>query len=135
MGLDLKGFVPLIEVFDMATSLAFYRDMLGFEVIAQYGPGDTFDWCMLKHGEMFVMLNSAYESDERPAAPDPARVAAHEDTKFYFDCADPDAAYTQLRAKGFDASAPTVTHYGMKQVYVLDPDGYSLCFQARAAEP
>ncbi len=39
------------------------------------------------------MLNTAYEEDARPRAPDPARVAAHEDTAIYFSCPDVDAAY------------------------------------------
>ena len=34
------------------------------------------------------MLNTMYEADDRPPAPDPARTAAHRDTTFYFGCAD-----------------------------------------------
>jgi hypothetical protein len=30
---------------------------------------------------------------------------------------------------------PTVAAYGMKQLYVLDPDSYNLCFQWEAAPP
>ncbi|HUP49498.1 MAG TPA: transposase [Thermoanaerobaculia bacterium] len=32
-------------------------------------------------------------------------------------------------AKGLPVEAPMVTHYGMKQLYLRDPDGYNLCFQ------
>jgi hypothetical protein len=28
---------------------------------------------------------------------------------------------------------PVVQRYGMKQLYVRDPDGYSLCFQWKAS--
>lgn len=38
----------------------------------------------------------------------------------------------QLRAHGVDVKPPTVAPYGMKQLYVRDPDGYTLCFQWRA---
>ena len=31
--------------------------------------------------------------------------------------------------KGIDVQEPTIAHYGMKQLYVSDPDGYLLCFQ------
>lgn len=31
MGVDVRGMAPLLEVFDMPTSVAFYRDLLGFE--------------------------------------------------------------------------------------------------------
>ena len=59
-------------------------------------------------------------------------MAAHDDTALFFDCVDPDAAYAYLCERGLKAQAPVTTHYGMKQVYVSDPDGYSLCFQSRS---
>lgn len=40
MSFELAGFCPLLQVFDMPTSLAFYRDVLGFEVIQASPPGD-----------------------------------------------------------------------------------------------
>ena len=32
MGIEIRGMAPLFQVFDMPTSVAFYRDVLGFEV-------------------------------------------------------------------------------------------------------
>jgi catechol 2,3-dioxygenase-like lactoylglutathione lyase family enzyme len=133
MGLELRGLVPLLQVFDMPSSVAFYRDILGFEVVAQSEPGDNFDWGMLRRDGMVLMLNTAYERESRPVSPDRLRMAAHDDTALFFDCVDPDAAYAYLCSRGLKAQAPVATHYGMKQVYVSDPDGYSLCFQSRAA--
>jgi glyoxylase I family protein len=43
-----------------------------------------------------------------------------------------DGAYRQLRAKGLDLKEPKVAPYGMKQLYLTDPDGYGLCFQWKA---
>jgi len=75
------------------------------------------------------MLNTAYEDEARPPAPDSARNAAHDDTAIYFGCPDVDAAYAYLRSRGMNVNEPKVAPYGMKQMYVHDPDGYSLCFQ------
>lgn len=76
------------------------------------------------------MLNTAYEyDDERPALPDTARVAAHADTGLFLACPNVDAAYEELRGKGVEFKEPMVTGYGMKQLHLHDPDGYSLCFQ------
>jgi glyoxylase I family protein len=133
MSLDVRGICPLLQVFDMPTSIQFYRDVLGFEVAETSAPGERFDWAMLRLNGAEVMLNTAYEEQDRPAAPDPARIAAHADTSLYFGCPDVDAAYRHLRARGVDANEPSVAPYGMKQLYVSDPDGYSLCFQWRAA--
>jgi glyoxylase I family protein len=132
MALEIEGCVTLLEVFDMRRSVAFYRDVLGFEVVAQSEPGEDFDWGALRRGAVELMLNTAYERHERPAAPDPARVRAHFDTALFFGCRDLDAAHAHLRAHGLNPRPPAVTSYGMRQLWLDDPDGYRLCFQWRA---
>lgn len=130
MSIEVRGVCTLLQVFDMPTSVRFYRDVLGFEVIhTSEREGDQFDWGLLRLEETQVMLNTAYEQDDRPAQPDAARIAAHGDTCMYFSCPDVDAAYRHLRAQGVDVKEPQVAPYGMKQLYVSDPDGYMLCFQ------
>ncbi len=123
---------PLIQVFDMPTSMRFYRDTLGFERVESSGDGDEVDWAWLRLGDANLMLNTAFESDKRPDRPDLARRKAHRDTGLFFGCPDVDATYDELRAKGIDLKPPEVQAYGMKQLYVDDPDGYVLCFQAPA---
>ena len=114
MAIEIRGMAPLLQVFDMPTSLAFYRDVLGFEVESTSKPrGEHFDWALLKLNGVELMLNTAYE----------------EDTAIYFGCPDVDATYAYLRARGVAAREPRVAPYGMKQLYVSDPDGYNLCFQ------
>jgi glyoxylase I family protein len=135
MPIDVRHLAPLFQVFDMPTSLRFYCDALGCEVVTTDGrPAPEADWVLLQLNGLQLMLNTAYERDRRPAAPDPARIAAHEDASIYFACPDLDAAYAQLRAKGVNANEPRVAPYGMNQMYVTDPDGYVLCFQWRAGE-
>ena len=133
MAIDVRGLAPLLQVFDMPTSIKFYCEGLGFEIAATDGKhAPDFDWVLLRLSGSELMLNTAYEKDRRPAAPDPARIAAHEDTGIYFGCPDVDGAYAQLREKGIPAKEPKVAPYGMKQLYLSDPDGYVLCFQWRA---
>jgi catechol 2,3-dioxygenase-like lactoylglutathione lyase family enzyme len=133
MAIDVRGVCPLLQVYDMPTSVRFYRDKLGFEVATTSKPlggDDRFHWCTLRLGDADVMLNTAYESDEeRPVPEDGARREAHGDTCLYFGCPDVDAVCAELRAKGVPVDAPKVAWYGMKQLYLLDPDGYNLCFQ------
>jgi hypothetical protein len=73
------------------------------------------------------MLNSKYEDDQRPPEQEPT--SGHQDVTLYFSCPDVDAAYAYLREKGVDAKEPRVAYYGMKQLYLRDPDGFELCFQ------
>jgi len=129
MAIDVRGITPLLEVFDMPTSLRFYRDVLGFEVVGQSSERDNCDWCLLQLQEVYLMLNTAYEQDERPPSADPSRVSAHRDTGLFFRCPDVDAAYTHLHDQGVDLKPPKDAPYGMRQLYLNDPDGYVLCFQ------
>jgi glyoxylase I family protein len=133
MGIELSGCCPLLEVFDMPTSLAFYCDVLGFEVVSHSGdaadPSRKFDFCWLRRKGTELMLNTAYEREYRPEKPDAARVVGHGDTCLYFGWEDLDGLYAELVAKGVKLNPPAVAHYGMKQLYVTDPDGFGLCFQ------
>ena len=129
MPVDIKGLAPLIQVFDMPESVHFYRDLLGFELVATSGPGPSFGWALLRLNGVELMLNTAYEDEHRPPAPEPARVEAHGDTALYFGCPDVDLAYRQLRGMGIDVKEPANTHYGMRQLHLKDPDGFALCLQ------
>lgn len=129
MSLKVEGMAPLLQVFDMPTSLAFYCDILGFERVDDSGRGDDSDWVWLRLDGVDLMLNTAYEAEHRPPRPDPARIAAHADTGLFFGCRDVDAAYAYLASKGLKVEPPKIPDYGMKQLYVSDPDGYGLCFQ------
>lgn len=133
MAIAIEGMAPLLQVFDMPQSIAFYRDVLGFEIVRTSEPGPLFYWALLRLNGVELMLNTAYEDDKRPPAPDTARVAAHDDTAIFFACPDVDAAYTHLCAQGVKVKPPVTQPYGMKQLYVTDPDGFNLCFQWPAA--
>jgi hypothetical protein len=90
---------------------------------------DDFDWGWLKLNGIELMLNTAYETHARPPAPDQRRDVAHADTAIFFGCRDLDAIHAHLCAHGVEAKEPTVAHYGMKQVWLKDPDGFVICFQ------
>src|SRR5437660_4874197 len=117
MGIDIRGMAPLLQVFDMPTSIAFYRDVLRFEVVTTSKPrGEHFDWALLRLNGVELMLNTAYEEDARPPAPDPARIAAHDDTAIYFGCPSVDTAYASLRATGATSNEAKVANYGRMQL-------------------
>jgi glyoxylase I family protein len=120
---------PLLEVFDMRRSVEFYREKLGFEIVEQWAPQGHLYWAMLKLGGAVLMLNAKYEDDERPPGPDATANATHADTELFFSCGDVQSAYSHLRASGCEVKEPTTTHYGMRQVWLKDPDGFQLCFQ------
>ena len=132
MPIETRGMAPLLFVYDMPTAVHFYRDVLGFELAATSKPdqpGDDFGWCLLKFGGGGLMLNTAYDEGERPPSPDRDRVASHADMTLYFACEDLDSAYHHLVAHGVQAKEPKIAHYGMRQLYAKDPDGFGICLQ------
>ena len=129
---NISGVTTLLEIFDMGRSVAFYR-VLGFEVLAHWPdarPDEPWDWVRLRLGGAELMLNTRYEFDERPAAPDSARSAGHADTELFFGCADLDAVCEGFRHSGLNVPEPETTFYGTRLVRLTDPDGFVICFQS-----
>jgi glyoxylase I family protein len=113
----------------MPASLAFYRDVLDFYVVSEVPDDGRCDWVMLKRFESVLMLNTGYEADARPPAPEPTRISAHADTALFFDCDDVDVAHDYLQQHCFIVTTPIITGYGMKQLYLEDPHRYVICLQ------
>ncbi|HLY40681.1 MAG TPA: VOC family protein [Terracidiphilus sp.] len=133
MAIEVNGVAPLVQVFNMPRSIHFYRDVLGFTVTgrsrAMSSNPDDVNWAMLALSNATVMLNTAYDPKDVPAAPDAARWSGHGDTCLYFGCQDVDGAYQHLKTLGVELDPPKVALYGMKQLYLTDPDGFGICFQ------
>ncbi len=142
--IDIQGMAPLLWVFDMPASIAFYRDVLGFKIMqaARWSPevqqwlrtrqkevADEYGWARLRLKTIELMLNTLYEPQDRPAEPDPGRIKTERDVTLYFSCRSVDEAYQYLRSRGVAADPPATSYYGMKQLTLRDPDGYTICFQ------
>ena len=137
MTIEATGLTPLIQVYDMPEAIAFYCGRLGFEIVdsapeVEAPEGRHIPWAWLRLGGADLMLNTAYDAGERPGARDPARERDHRDTGLFFDCPDVDRAFDHLRTQGLAIDPPKVAPYGMKQLFLRDPDGYELCFQQKA---
>ena len=112
--------------------------MLGFEIVSASPVVDTPEgrfshWVWLGLGPAQLMLNTAYDEGQRPPERALERQRSHGETCLYFDVADVDAVYSELRSKLPYIDPPTNTHYGMRQLHLSDPDRYNLCFQSRVS--
>ena len=62
MAIEIRGMTPLINVFEMPTSLRFYRDVLGFEVVTDSGNGDDSSWVWLRLNGSDLMLSTSRDT-------------------------------------------------------------------------
>jgi catechol 2,3-dioxygenase-like lactoylglutathione lyase family enzyme len=107
----LRQVWPLLAVGDVGRSLAFYRDALGFDLAGRAeADGRTF-WCRLARDGVSIMLQ------RRGVA-------------IYFVCDDADALFEEFSGRGVALGKPVLADYGMKQFFVPDPDGYTICFES-----
>jgi glyoxylase I family protein len=121
---------PLLDVTDINRSVDFYCDQLGFTLVAHDAPpGGQMGWCRLERGGASIMLQGpAEESDVRIEQ-------RGRGVCLYFVCDDADDIYKELSSRGMQLQAPRVAYYGMKQLYVAEPDGYAICFESPTQAP
>ena len=130
----LKGLTPYIEVYDMVASVAFYRDTLGFEILFASPEVETLEgrfshFVRLGRGDAEIMLNTAYDSNERPPSRSEARWEGCRHVQFYIDCDDILALHAEIAGRGCETELPASTGYGYLAFAVADPDGHKLIFQ------
>jgi glyoxylase I family protein len=131
MNFSPLGLTPLIGVFDMPTALAFYRDLLGFTVVfaspeVETAEGRFSHFMWLRFGGAEIMLNTQYDSNERPMQPPEKKSKG---AVFYIHCSDVELAYRELTERGLKAERPKMAPYGLRLFTVEDPDGYTIVFQ------
>ena len=124
MSTRIEQLWPLFLVGDMAVSLAFYRDTLGFKVVGTAGSERFIFWCRLQRGGACLMLQQMDAGDSFIRSRD----------AFYIVCDDAEAIYEELSGKGLEIKPPSVAYYGMKQVAVPEPDGREIVFENRTKD-
>ena len=119
--------VPLLWVKDMKQALDFYRNV-GFKLKESWNPRGTIQWCRVEFQGANLMLQVTDKAQTQQVQAPPDR-----GIQLYFITDDVDPLYQQFLARGFDIKPPTIEFYGMKQVFLSDPDGRILCFESRVA--
>ena len=130
---------PYFQVFDMTESLRFYCGVLGFKVIfsspeVSTNEGRFSHFVRLRFGRFELMLNTAYDSNERPERRDTSRWAGHADVALYIDCPDVNALHAEIAGRGCNVPPPRATPWGTKSFQTIDPDNYRLTFSAVLTE-
>ena len=130
----MNQLIPMLCAADVAKSLQWYRDALGFEIDtpeSKHEESGRLVWCMMRRGEVRLMLTtgSAMASDNAE------RRRGRNQTTLYCYPDDVMPIYESLKSKGYEVTHPLVTFYGMKEIVLQDPDGYRVCLGSPTDEP
>lgn len=123
---------PCFIVRDVAPSIAFYRDRLGFEVMF-LGPGDGPYFAMLQRDGVRVMLKAI--TPEIQPMPNPSR---HEWARWdaYIHAPDPDALAEEFTSRGVTFHEPLGVNSDLLRGFeIMDADGYVLYFGRPVERP
>ena len=126
---NLTQAVPFFNVQDMAQSLRFYVDGLGFELKQKWTPdaADRIRWCWLEAGGAALMLQE-YVSGQAPNGELGSGVS------ICFMCRDALGIYRESIAKGLSPRKPFVGN-SLWVVSFRDPDGYKIDFESPTDVP
>ncbi len=103
-----------LQVEDMCTSVRFYRDVLGLEII--YG------------GEEAYLSSLGTKDGKNPILNLQRGKPATEWGRLIFYVVDVDAFWTYLKERGFNPERPRDGSWGERYFHMPDPDGHELSF-------
>jgi catechol 2,3-dioxygenase-like lactoylglutathione lyase family enzyme len=121
---------PNLVVSDLARSLAFYRDLLGFSVIVMVPPEEPpFVFALLQRDGLELFLNDvkASQAEAGHEAIQPGKSGV----SLYFDVTGIHALHDALRGKAHVAMPLERKFYGVTEFAITDPDGYLITFAER----
>jgi catechol 2,3-dioxygenase-like lactoylglutathione lyase family enzyme len=114
---------PHFLVADVRHAAEYYRDRLGFRIIGYF----------FEEPPVFGMVDRDGAEIHLRRAYDGLKGSNRERVGDALDCYirvdDVEALHAEFKERGADITlAPTLQSYGMKEIYVRDPDGYTICF-------
>ena len=119
----IAGVAPFFIVADVPATLAFYRDMLGFEITFRGPSADDEFFGIVRRGAAMLMFKAL---DVEPVPNYHREPAFSWDA--YFDVPDPDALAAEFAARRVPFAVPLNSGGGLRGFVVEDLDGYGLYF-------
>jgi catechol 2,3-dioxygenase-like lactoylglutathione lyase family enzyme len=124
---QITGIAPFFIVRDVPTSMAFYRDKLGFEISYEGPePNDIF-FGIVERGGAFILMKAVGVDPVPNYTRDIKQGIARWDA--YVSVPDPDALAAEFASRGVEFFVPLQdTHDGLRGFEIEDADGYRLFF-------
>jgi len=128
----LKKLTPNLMVEDVARTLAFYQEILGFEAVMTLPETAPFDFAIVRRDHVELMFQSRQSLSENVPALAGSAIGASQ--TFYIEITGLTDLYQQLQDKLEIVVDLHTTFYGTREVYFRDINGYILSF-SEARQP
>jgi uncharacterized glyoxalase superfamily protein PhnB len=129
---------PNLIVSDIDRSLAFYRDVLGFSLVASVPDAAPFVFAWMQRDGVSVFLNTvASVRDEQPdiaARPIGGTATLYMVVEAETAALGVDALFDQVKSRARVIMPLKTQFYGMREFGIEDPDGYVIYAAQRVAE-
>jgi lactoylglutathione lyase len=122
---NVEPAVPFFRVSDMAASLRYYVDGVGFQMKHKWIDDGKLRWCWLELGRAALMLQEFRKDGHDSWVPE-SRVGVG--VSVCFQCKDALALYREFRSRGIQTEEPFVGNR-LWVVPLSDPDGYRIDFE------
>lgn len=129
--MNLKQAVPFFGVKNIAASMHYYVDGLGFKLTDEWINEGKRRWCRLERDGAALMLQEFWKEGPHANLP---KEKLGVGVAICFICEDALALYREFHARGVPASKPFVGN-GMWVTSLHDPDGYRLEFESDTDAP
>ena len=116
---------PRLHIADFARSLAFYRDVVGFEVLALF-PEDNPSFALMARDGVGLQIGGVDAAKTDGAAPS---------VTLYFDVADANGVHAQLKDRVKIEWGPEVYFYHRREFAFHDPDGHLIIISEETDDP
>ena len=124
--MTLEKLTPNMMVENVAETVAFYRDVLGFNLVMTVPENTPFVWALMQRDEVEVMFQErASLTEEVPLFEGMALGGA---LTFYIDMQGVEALYEKIRAQVQVVMDLKTTFYGKREFAIQDCNGFILTF-------
>ena len=128
----LQGVRPMIDVKDVAATVAWYTEVLGFELTNSMGDeGGELFWASFTRDGVSMMCNKLHTHDDGESVEDHGHEHPSEPVftgSLYVNVDEVDELALDLGGRTGLLFGPVDQPHGMREIGVLDPDGYVLIF-------
>jgi uncharacterized glyoxalase superfamily protein PhnB len=122
--MQLRKITPELTVDDIKSTISFYRDILGFELVFTVPNKDHIDWALMSNGEVEIMFHAKVSRHAK-------KHAVEDIVAFHFEGEGVKELYESVKGKVKIDRHLYPTFYGTNEFSIRDNNGCTLVFSEK----